>query len=124
MHVSVDRYLFKPCDTSWKDGIIALEAGEAQPLHTLQYTECIRNPDERVLRIFCVFRGPGSGMGTLQQLLNRDTTLFDKMTTHQVYSFIRLVDASPLPSLFLCATTGGMMTRLSLLVVSSLAMRT
>ena len=23
------RYLFKPCDTSWKDGIIALEAGEA-----------------------------------------------------------------------------------------------
>jgi len=27
-------------------------------------------------------------MGTLQQLLNRDTTLFDEMTAHQVYSFI------------------------------------
>jgi hypothetical protein len=26
--LSVDRYLFKPCDTSWKDGIVALEAGE------------------------------------------------------------------------------------------------
>ena len=27
-YASVDRYFFKPCDTSWKDGIIALEAGE------------------------------------------------------------------------------------------------
>ncbi|KAF8503730.1 cAMP phosphodiesterases class-II-domain-containing protein [Russula emetica] len=53
---NLSSYLFKPCDTSWKDGIIALEAG--------------------------------SGMGTLQQLLNRDTTLFDEMTAHQVYSFI------------------------------------
>ena len=32
-NASVDRYLFKTCDTSWKDGIIALEAGEAQTLH-------------------------------------------------------------------------------------------
>ncbi len=58
-----------------------------QPLRTLQYIECVRNSDERV------FRAPGSGMGTLQQLLNRDTTLFDKMTAHQVYSLIQLVDA-------------------------------
>ncbi len=35
MYASVDRYLFKPCDTSWKDGIIALEAGEAP---TFAYT--------------------------------------------------------------------------------------
>jgi 3',5'-cyclic-nucleotide phosphodiesterase len=27
---SWNRYLFKPCDASWKDGMIALEAGEAQ----------------------------------------------------------------------------------------------
>ena len=40
---------------------------------------------------------PGSGMGTLQQLLDKDTTLFDKMTAHQVYSFIQLVKASSLP---------------------------
>lgn len=53
---NLSSYLFKPCDTSWKDGIIALEAG--------------------------------SGMGTLQQLLNSDTALFDKMTAHQIYSFI------------------------------------
>ncbi|KAI0282146.1 cAMP phosphodiesterases class-II-domain-containing protein [Russula aff. rugulosa BPL654] len=53
---NLSSYLFKTCDTSWKDGIIALEAG--------------------------------SGMGTLQQLLNKDNTLFDGMTAHQVYSFI------------------------------------
>lgn len=53
---NLSSYLFKPCDTSWKDGIIALEAG--------------------------------SGMGTLQQLLNSDAALFDKMTAHQVYSLI------------------------------------
>jgi hypothetical protein len=40
---------------------------------------------------------PGSGMGTLQQLLNSDTALFDKMTAHQIYSFIQLVKTSLLP---------------------------
>ena len=60
-------------------------------------------------------------MGTLQQLLNSDTTLFDKMTAHQIYSFIQLVKA------FL---TDGHDDRLFFLllllpvVVSSLAMRT
>lgn len=56
--------------------------------------------------------GPGSGMGALQQLLNSDTTLFDidKMTAHQVYSFIQLVKASPFSP---CATTDGMMTDFS-----------
>ena len=39
----------------------------------------------------------GSGMGALQQLLNNDTTLFDEMTAHQVYSFIQLVKGFPLP---------------------------
>jgi hypothetical protein len=38
---------------------------------------------------------PGSGMGTLQQLLNKDNTHFDEMTAHQVYSFIQLVKAFP-----------------------------
>jgi hypothetical protein len=36
-------------------------------------------------------------MGTLQQLLDKDTTLFDKMTAQQVYSFIQLVKAFLLP---------------------------
>ena len=36
-------------------------------------------------------------MGTLQQLLNKDATLFDEMTAHQVYSFIQLVKGFPLP---------------------------
>ncbi|KAF8479253.1 cyclic-AMP phosphodiesterase [Russula ochroleuca] len=54
---NLSSYLIKPCDTSWKDGIIALEAG--------------------------------SGIGTLHQLLDRDATLLDKLTAHQVYSFIR-----------------------------------
>lgn len=40
---------------------------------------------------------PGSGMGTLQQLLNKDNTLFDEMTAHQVYSFIQLVKAFLFP---------------------------
>jgi hypothetical protein len=40
---------------------------------------------------------PGSGMGTLQQLLDKDTTLFDKMTAYQIYSFIQLVEASLFP---------------------------
>ena len=39
---------------------------------------------------------PGSGMGTLQQLLNSNTALFDKMTAHQIYSFIQLVKTSRL----------------------------
>lgn len=27
------RYLVKPCNTSWDDGIVALEAGASRPLH-------------------------------------------------------------------------------------------
>ena len=38
---------------------------------------------------------PGSGMGTLQQLLDKDNSLFDEMTAHQVYSFIQSVKAFP-----------------------------
>jgi hypothetical protein len=68
----------------------------------------------------------GSGMGALQQLLNGDTALFDKMTAHQVYSFIQSVKGFPLP---LARATDGMMTDFlcsspSPIVVSSLAMRT
>ena len=71
-------------------------------LHTL-HRDTVRNPDASFSSRFPL---PGSGMGTLQQLLNSDTTLFDKMTAHQVHSFIQLVKASLLP----CATTDGMMT--------------
>jgi hypothetical protein len=31
----------------------------------------------------------------LHQLLNKDATLFDKLTAHQVYSFIQSVEAFP-----------------------------
>ncbi|KAI0306731.1 cAMP phosphodiesterases class-II-domain-containing protein [Multifurca ochricompacta] len=53
---NLSSYLFKPCDTEWKDGIIALEAG--------------------------------SGIGTLHQLLTRDETLFNDLSSYQVYSLI------------------------------------
>jgi 3',5'-cyclic-nucleotide phosphodiesterase len=69
----------------------------------------VRNPDASFSSRFPL---PGSGMGTLQQLLNSDTTLFDKMTAHQVFSFIQLVKAFPFA---LCATTDGMMTDFLLL---------
>jgi hypothetical protein len=67
----------------------------------------VRNPDA-----FFLFLGflplPGSGMGTLQQLLNSDTALFDKMTAHQIYSFIQLVKAFfYFLSFAPCATTDG-----------------
>ena len=45
------------------------------------------------------FFSPGSGMGTLQQLLDKDNALFDGMTAHQVYSLIQLVNAFSLPLL-------------------------
>ncbi|KAI0295495.1 cAMP phosphodiesterases class-II-domain-containing protein [Russula brevipes] len=53
---NLSSYLFKPCDASWKDGVIALEAG--------------------------------SGIGTLHHLLDKDPTLFDKLSAHEVYSLI------------------------------------
>jgi len=54
---TVNRYLLKPCEVPWTDGIIALEAG--------------------------------SGIGTLYQLINRNATLFDGLSAHQVYSLIQ-----------------------------------
>ncbi len=64
---SLGRYLFKPCDTSWKDGIIALEAGEAQALHTRQYC-CVQNPDERAFSVFLAARlGDGNSAAAAQQ---------------------------------------------------------
>jgi hypothetical protein len=68
----------------------------------------VSNPD--AFFSFSFSAGPGSGMGALQQLLNSDNALFDKMTAHQVYSFIQLVKASPFCP---CATTDGMMTDFS-----------
>ena len=70
-------------------------------LHTL-HRDSVRNPDAFFSSRFPL---PGSGMGTLQQLLNSDTTLLDKMTAHQVYSLIQLVKAFLLPSH--CTATDG-----------------
>jgi len=79
----VDRYLFKPCDASWKDGIIALEAGERKypitpPRATVELPSFLSS---------CA--PAGSGIGTLHQLLGRDDTLFGKLTAHEVYSLIQ-----------------------------------
>ena len=48
---TVNRYLFKPCDVPWTDGIIALEAGEQNYLYldavcnALDHRHRLRNRD-------------------------------------------------------------------------------
>ena len=89
-------------------------------MHTL-HRDSVQNPHAF---LSSRFPRPGSGMGTLQQLLNKDTTLFDKMTAHQVYSFIQLVKASSLPLYYNIRHDDGLFSLLLPVVALSLAMRT
>jgi hypothetical protein len=78
------RYLFKPCDVPWTDGIIALEAGEQNYLYV-----------DAVCTLLTIVRCDiGSGIGTLYHLINRNAALFDGLSAHQVYSLIQLVPSS------------------------------
>lgn len=77
MHI---RYLVKPHDSSWKEGLLALEAGA--------FT-CTDN----ALMPLIALASPGSGVGALRELLNRDPHLLDEPggqpSAHDVYSAIR-----------------------------------
>jgi len=85
--VCVLSYLLKPHDASWKDGIVALEAG----------VFCL-------VSVFCFASSPryvtGSGLGTLTDVMKREPTLFKEtgdigtdstpcFSAHEVYSCIR-----------------------------------
>ena len=77
------RYLVKPADTDWSDGIIALEAGVSE-------RTCIQ---------LILTTSSGSGRGALTQILKHNPTLFSNETsdsTHNtsysaasIYSFVR-----------------------------------
>lgn len=77
-----DSYLLKPHDTTWKDGIIALEAGTRYHFLPITLTQSL-----------------GSAQGALSRLLQENPLLFEspdkvapnRFSASEIYSFVRSV---------------------------------